>query len=144
MLTSSNVRSNFNPGDVVKVKRGYAKHFLLPRGLAIRVQGNEDVVNEHLNTWKEKDSEARKQAEAAFQDLNGKTIEISQKAGIGGSLYGSISPRDVVKIISTDKYKLNATDVQMNKIKLTGTYPIKIRLYSGIRASLTLEVTPQS
>lgn len=144
MLTSSNVKSNFKPGDIMGVRPGYAKHFLIPRGLALRVKGNEQMIQDKLDTWKQYDESARAQSALAFKSLNDTVLSIEQKSGVGGSLYGSISPRYIAQLISTDALKIHASDVHMERIKLTGTYPVKVKLYGGARASLTLEVKPQS
>lgn len=144
MLTNSNVKSNCKPGDVIGVKPGYAKHFLIPRGLALRVKGHENLIQERLDLWNKNDEQAKANSVLAFQELNGKTITVEQKAGLGGSLYGSISPKDIVNLIANDDFNIHASDIHMDKIKLTGTYPIKIKLYGGTKASLTLEVKPQS
>lgn len=130
-------------GDKVKASDGYARNFLFPKGLA--VEANAQTLTEYKN------SEASKQhkidvdianAKDAQSKLQGKTVRLTAKAGQNGRLFGSVTAKDVAEAITkqlgvaVDKRKLSVAD-----IKNFGTYSAEIKLYTGISATLTVEVS---
>jgi len=120
-----------------------ARNFLFPKGLA--VEANAQTLTEYKN------SEASKQhkidvdianAKDAQSKLQGKTVRLTAKAGQNGRLFGSVTAKDVAEAITkqlgvaVDKRKLSVAD-----IKNFGTYSAEIKLYTGISATLTVEVS---
>lgn len=142
ILTTSNIKANHGPGDIVDVKPGYAKHYLIPNRLAFRYQGNEHIVQQKISDWQTKDEANKKEADKAFDLLNNQNITIVQKSGLGGSLYGSVSPKDIVKIIAGKGIDIHPSKVQMQHIKLIGDYPVSVKLHSDRIASFTVTVKP--
>lgn len=143
VILKKDVKGLGKAGDKVKASDGYARNFLFPKGLA--VEANAQTLTEYKN------SEASKQhkidvdianAKDAQSKLNGKTVRLTAKAGQNGRLFGSVTAKDVAEAITkqlgvtVDKRKLSVAD-----IKNFGTYSAEVKLYTGISATLTVEVS---
>lgn len=143
VILKKDVKGLGKAGDKVKASDGYARNFLFPKGLA--VEANAQTLTEYKN------SEASKQhkidvdiatAKDAQSKLQGKTVRLTAKAGQNGRLFGSVTAKDVAEAITkqlgvaVDKRKLSVAD-----IKNFGTYSAEIKLYTGISATLTVEVS---
>jgi len=131
------------PGDVIEVKNGFARNYLVPQGLAVQwTRGGEKqvesikaarVAREHATIEEAQDLRARLQAA---------TVKLTVKAGEGGRLFGSVKNSDVADAVaaagigSVDKRKIEIT----SPIKLTGTHEATIRLRDDIVATITLQV----
>lgn len=142
VILKKDVKGLGKAGEKVKASDGYARNYLFPKGLA--VEANAQTLTEFKN------SEASKQhkidmeiasAKEAQQKLQGKTVKLHAKAGQNGRLFGSVTTKDIAAAIteqlsvSVDKRKLSSTD-----IKNFGTYSVEVKLYSGITATLSVEV----
>lgn len=142
VILKKDVKGLGKAGEKVKASDGYARNYLFPKGLA--VEANAQTLTEFKN------SEASKQhkidveiaaAKDAQAKLQGKTVKLTAKAGQNGRLFGSVTAKDVAEAISrqlsvqVDKRKLSVAD-----IKNFGTYSVEIKLYSGITATLSVEV----
>lgn len=143
VILKKDVKGLGKAGEKVKASDGYARNFLFPKGLA--VEANAQTLTEYKN------SEASKQhkidveiaaAKEAKAKLDGKTVRLTAKAGQNGRLFGSVTAKDVAQAISdqlgvaVDKRKLSVAD-----IKNFGTYSAEVKLYTGISATVTVEVT---
>lgn len=143
VILKKDVKGLGKAGEKVKASDGYARNYLFPKGLA--VEANAQTLTEYKN------SEASKQHKidveiAAAQDakakLDGKTVRLTAKAGQNGRLFGSVTAKDVAQAITeqlsvtVDKRKLSVAD-----IKNFGTYTAEVKLYTGISASVTVEVS---
>lgn len=143
VILKKDVKGLGKAGDKVKASDGYARNFLFPKGLA--VEANAQTLTEYKN------SEASKQhkidvdianAKDAQSKLNGKTVRLTAKTGQNGRLFGSVTAKDVAEAITkqlgvtVDKRKLSVAD-----IKNFGTYSAEVKLYTGISATLTVEVS---
>lgn len=142
VILKKDVKGLGKAGEKVKASDGYARNYLFPKGLA--VEANAQTLTEFKN------SEASKQhkidveiaaAKDAQAKLQGKTVKLTAKAGQNGRLFGSVTAKDVAEAIGqqlsvqVDKRKLSVAD-----IKNFGTYSVEIKLYSGITATLSVEV----
>ncbi|MGN0520611.1 MAG: 50S ribosomal protein L9 [Candidatus Fimenecus sp.] len=143
VILKKDVKGLGKAGEKVKASDGYARNFLFPKGLA--VEANAQTLTEYKN------SEASKQhkidvevaaAKDAKAKLDGKTVHLTAKAGQNGRLFGSVTAKDVAQAITeqlsvaVDKRKLSVAD-----IKNFGTYTAEVKLYTGIAATVTVEVT---
>ncbi len=137
------VKAQGKKGDIINVSDGYARNFLLPKGLAV------EATNNALNDLKgQKESEAfRKETEIAnAKDLAEKikavTVVLSAKAGENGKLFGSVTASDVAHELKMqhhvviDKKKFNLSD----GIKHTGITEVEIKIYPGISTTIKVEV----
>jgi large subunit ribosomal protein L9 len=129
-------------GDVVKVRDGYARNFLLPQRKALR------ATDENLKRFEaqradleKRNAEARTQAEKSGASVDGKTFVLLRSAGETGHLYGSVSARDVVEAASAEKIELPRSGVVLDKpIKLLGIYDVRVRLHPEVTVTVKLNV----
>ena len=129
-------------GELVNTSDGYARNFLFPRKLA----GQAD--SQALAELKNKESAEKHRIEteiAAAKEtaakLEGKTIKLSAKAGANGKLFGSVTSKDVAKAISDElKIDVDKKKVEVEDIKSFGVYPVEVKVYNGISASLYVSV----
>ena len=132
-----------NLGDVVKVKDGYARNFLIPHGKAKR------ATEENLKAFESRRAELEKaQAEllAKAQErgtkLDGLTLQITQKAGVDGRLFGSVTNYDVVEALKAQGFEVERSQVRMpaGPLKQVGEYPISIALHSDVVVTVNISV----
>ena len=128
-------------GEVVTVRDGYAKNFLIPQDKAI-VANKANLANLKNNISKINSNNEKKIAEAsaAMEILNGETFKIEIEANDEGILYGSINQQQVVQLISDKVNGIYADSIVMPQIKNLGEHSIKIRLYEDISAEINLSV----
>jgi large subunit ribosomal protein L9 len=132
-----------NLGDVVKVKHGFARNYLIPQGKAKR------ATPENIKALEARRAELETAAAAkltAAQEqagkLEGLTIQITQKAGVDGRLFGSVTNVDVVEALKAQGFAVNKADVRMpsGPLKQIGDYPLVVALHSDASANITVSV----
>ncbi|MBQ8079946.1 MAG: 50S ribosomal protein L9 [Oscillospiraceae bacterium] len=138
------VKGSGKKGETKNVADGYARNMLLPKGLAV------EATPENLNLLKGQQASAQHKidvdkanANEARAKLHEKTVTIKAKAGTGGRLFGSVTAAQVAQAV-TEQYgvRVDKKKVTLNsEIKAFGTFSAEIRLYSGISATVTVEVT---
>ncbi|MES1982592.1 MAG: 50S ribosomal protein L9 [Pseudomonadota bacterium] len=133
-------------GDVVKVKNGYARNFLIPKGMAKRAT----ETNKAEFAARRVELEAAEQAKLAeaqvrADKLNGVTVQIMQKAGVDGKLFGSVTSADVVAALAQQNLVVEKTQVRMGEghLKQIGDYPVTIALHSDVVAHITVSVVAE-
>ncbi len=134
-------------GDVVKVKNGYARNFLIPQGMAKRA--TEAAVAEFAARRAELEAaEAAKLADAQARaaKLNGMTVKIEQMAGVDGKLFGSVTNADIVAALAKQGINVEKAQVRMptGHIKQIGDHPIDIALHVDVVANITVSVVPEA
>ena len=143
LVLLQDVKALGKKGQLVNASDGYARNFLIPKGLA--KEANAQAMNEYKNAENSKKYKQEQEiaaANSAKAALDGKTLEIKTKAGKSGKLFGAVTTKDVALNIKQqfsldiDKHKIS-----MNDIKDLGTYSAKIKLYTGIMAEITVSVT---
>ena len=130
-------------GETVKVKDGYARNFLLPRGKALRAnETNKKKFEAQRATLEAKNAEARKGSEAEAKKLDGKTFVIIRQAGESGQLYGSVSPRDIAEAASSDTgVSVHRNHVELNTpIKTIGIYQVEVSLHPEVTVKVSVNV----
>lgn len=132
-----------NLGDVVKVRDGYARNFLIPQGKAKR------VTPENLAEFeKRRDELERQQAEklSAAQEkaakLEGLMVQITRKAGVDGRLFGSVTNFDVAEALMAQGIEVEKADIRMPQgpLKMVGDAQVQIALHSDVVAAITVSV----
>lgn len=130
-------------GDVVKVKDGYARNFLIPQGKAKR------ATSANLKHFEEKRAELEKAhaetlaaAQSRAEKLMGFTLEVSQKAGMDGRLFGSVTNADIADALNAQGFEVAKTEVRMptGPLKAIGEFPITIALHADVLAEITVAV----
>ena len=129
-------------GDVVKVKDGFARNFLLPRKKALRAtKENVKKFEGQKAQLEARNLAARKEAEAVATKLDKQSFIILRQAGETGMLYGSVSTRDISDAITAGGVTVNREQVVLDKaIKMLGLVDVKVQLHPEVRVSVTLNV----
>lgn len=129
-------------GDVVRVKDGFARNFLLPQGKALRATDDNRKQFESQRVQLEaRNLELKKEAEAVSTNLDGKSFTTIRQAGDTGQLYGSVSPRDIAEVITTGGFSVDRRQILIDKpIKALGLHEIRVQLHPEVVVKATLNV----
>jgi len=129
-------------GDVVSVKPGYARNFLLPRQKALRATKENILYFDGQKKVLETDNLKRKiDAEKVAKKADGLTVAIIRQASEAGQLYGSVTARDISEGITEKGFKVDRTQVRMDRnYKLLGLYPVKVYLHPEVVVSVTINI----
>lgn len=129
-------------GDVVKVKDGYARNFLLPKGKALRAtKANLTHFESQRAQLEAQNLELKKEAEAVTQKLNGQSFVALRQASEGGQLYGSVSTRDIAEIVTEGGFTVGRNQIDLERpIKTLGQHSVKIILHPEVTASIAINV----
>lgn len=129
-------------GDVVRVKDGFARNFLLPRGKALRATTENRTRFESMKSELQAKSQALKTEAGGVADkLNGKSFTVLRQASEAGQLFGSVSPRDLVHLISEAGYTVNRNQIALNTpIKTIGQHNVPLALHPEIETAITVIV----
>jgi large subunit ribosomal protein L9 len=120
-------------GDVVRVKDGFARNFLLPRGKALRATDENRTRFETLSF--------KSEAEQVAGKLGGKSFTILRQASEAGQLFGSVSPRDLISLLGEAGYRLNRNQIALNTpIKTIGQHKVPIILHPEVETSVSVVV----
>lgn len=133
------------PGDVVEVKDGYGRNYLLPRGHAIRwTQGAEKEVALIRRARAAREIRDLDQANEVAERLSGLDVRLSARAGKGGRLFGSITPTEIAAAVkSAGGPALDRRRIELpNTIKSTGSHQVKVRLHPEVTATFDVAVLP--
>jgi large subunit ribosomal protein L9 len=132
-----------NLGDVVKVKQGYARNYLIPQGKAKR------ATPENIELLEAKRAELERAAGerlAAAQEqaakLEGLRVQVSQKAGVDGRLFGSVTNADIVEALKAQGIAIEKSAIRMpdGPLKHVGEFPLVVALYLDVTANITVSV----
>ena len=131
-----------NLGDVVKVKEGYARNFLIPKGFAKRANAENMKVFEARRAELERvAAEKLAAAQAKAAKLEGLKVEICRKAGVDGRLFGSVSPADVAEALTAQGVEIDKSAVRMpDLLKTIGEFAIEVSPHADVVASVTVTV----
>ncbi len=129
-------------GDVVRVKDGYARNFLLPKGKALRATSDNKTRFESMRSDLEaKNTAAKGEAGTVASQLEGKVLVALRQAAETGQLFGSVSPRDIADMIEADGVKVSRSQVVLNApIKMIGSYKVPIALHPEVEVAVTVNV----
>ena len=130
-------------GDVVKVKDGYARNFLIPEGKAKRATPDNLKAFESRRAELEKaQSEQLAKAQERGAKLEGLTVQITQKAGPDGRLFGSVTNYDIVEALKKEGHEVERANIRMPQgpLKQVGEYPLQIALHTDVTATVKVAV----
>jgi large subunit ribosomal protein L9 len=129
-------------GDVVRVKDGFARNFLLPRGKALRATAENRTRFETMKTDLEARSLSLKsEAEQVAGKVDGKSFTILRQASESGQLFGSVSPRDLISLLGEAGFRLNRNQIALNApIKTVGQHKVPIVLHPEVETSINIVV----
>jgi large subunit ribosomal protein L9 len=129
-------------GDVVRVKDGFARNYLLPKGKALRATTANRARFENMKVELEaRNLEQRSEAEKIAKKLDGQNFSILRQAAEGGQLYGSVSPRDLTMLVSEKGFAVSRAQIALNTpIKTVGLHKVPISLHPEIEVSINVAV----
>jgi len=130
-------------GDVVKVKDGYARNFLIPQGKARRATPSNLAEFEKRRAELEKaQAVSLEDAQSRLERMNGLMLQIQRKAGVDGRLFGSVTNYDIVEALQAQGHTVERSAVRLPQgpLKAIGDYPIAIHLHTDVVANITVSV----
>jgi large subunit ribosomal protein L9 len=136
-----------NLGDVVKVKDGYARNFLIPQKMARRATQAAVAEFEVKRAELEKAAAEKLSAsQAQGEKLSGMTITIGQKAGVDGRLFGSVTNFDIAEALSKQGFAVEKAQVRMptGPLKTTGEHPVSVALHTDVVVEITIAVVGEA
>ena len=136
-----------NLGDVVKVKDGYARNFLIPQRMARRATTSAIAEFEVKRAELEKAAAAKLSAsQAQGEKLSGMTITIAQKAGVDGRLFGSVTNFDIAEALTKQGFAVEKAQVRMpvGPLKTTGDHAVAVALHTDVVAEITITVVGEA
>jgi len=143
VILLENIKNLGNIGDVVNVKRGHARNFLIKYGKALKASKiNIEIVNKKKVELNEKNTSLKKEAKKLYEIINKKSYKFFKRAKDNNELYGSIKPKEISKTIeSKDKIEIKPSQIDLNKeINKIANYEAKINLHSEVQALIHIEV----
>jgi len=136
-----------NLGDVVKVKDGYARNFLIPQKMARRATASAVAEFEAKRAELEKAAaEKLAAAQAQGDKLSGMTVTIAQKAGVDGRLFGSVTNFDIAEALSKQGFPVEKSAVRLptGPLKTTGEFPVAVALHTDVVSEITIAVVGEA
>ena len=129
-------------GDVVTVKPGYARNYLLPTGKALRAnKANLEKFEAERADREARNADAKATAESQAKGMDGLTVALVRAASEMGQLFGSVSSKDIAEAVSAAGHELDKRQVKMDKsIKTLGLFPVRVSLHAEVDATVTVNV----
>ncbi len=129
--------------DIVKVKNGYGRNFLIPQGIAVlATDSNKKMQAEEIKQSSFKEQKLRTEATATAEKLADVSVKVGAKAGESGKIFGSVTNIQLADALKKAGYDVDRKNIEMNEeaIKSLGTYTAKVRLFKEISATVSFEV----
>ena len=132
-------------GDIVHVKGGYGRNFLLPRKLAMAVtEGNKKVVEQERAAAVKRDAREQADAQQLGEMLSQITLSFARKAGESGALFGSVTSMDIAEALHKKGFEIDRRKVQLDEpLKQLGDFAVPVRLHKDVHVSVSVQVVPE-
>lgn len=132
-------------GEIVKVKAGYARNYLLPQGLAtLATKGNVKQIEQERAALLKKAAAERSAAEAQAGQMGSIALSFERKAGEGGTLFGSVTSMDIAEALKEKGYDIDRRRINLKEaIKETGDYTVRVKLHREVVLEVPVKVTPE-
>jgi large subunit ribosomal protein L9 len=143
LILTQEVSGLGTPGDVVEVKDGYARNYLVPRSLAVAwTKGGEKQVASIQKARGAREIKSLDEAQAVKARLEGKPVQLTAKAGASGRLFGAVTPADIASaVLAAGGPQLDRRKIELAQpVKSLGNHQLTVHLHEGVKATLTLEV----
>jgi len=129
-------------GDVVCVKNGFARNYLLPNKKALRAnEANRKLFETNRTKIEADNADRRSEAETASKDIDGKSIQLIRQASNVGALYGSVSARDIVEALEAEGAKVTKNQIVLDRpIKSIGVHEVKVALHPEVSVTVKVNV----
>jgi large subunit ribosomal protein L9 len=134
-----------HPGDIVTVSAGYARNFLLPRGIAFAAtEGNKKRISQEKARLEAAEAERRAGAEEIAKKLEEVSITFSARVGDEGKLFGSVTSADIAQQLEAQGYHVEKRQIDLHEpIKALGVYRVPVRLHADVRPEIKVWVIKQ-
>ncbi len=143
VILNQDIKELGKKGELVNVSDGYAKNYLIPRKLAVTADAT--AMNELKNRESSKAHKLaveKANAEAAAEKINGKTVNLTARAGTNGRLFGSVTTKDIAEKLKSDfGVAIDKKCLTVEDIRSCGTYECTVKVYTGIVAKIKVMVT---
>jgi large subunit ribosomal protein L9 len=132
-------------GEIVRVRAGYARNYLLPRKLAVQATtGNVKGIEQERAALLKKEAKERATAEAQSQQMSSLQLEFKRKAGEQGALYGSVTSMDLAEALKERGYEIDRHRIHLREpLKRVGEYTVPVRLHREVTIDLKVRVAPE-
>ena len=132
-------------GEIVRVRAGYARNYLLPRNLAVEATaGNVKGIEAERAALLKKEAKERATAEGQAQQIGSLQLEFKRKAGEQGALYGSVTSMDVAEALHERGYEIDRHRIHLREpLKRVGEYTVPVRLHRDVTIDLKVRVAPE-
>jgi len=141
-LLISDVEDIGRSGEVISVKSGFARNFLLPKQKAVPANAHTLRMQDRLKEERSKQADVdRKEAEELAAKLSGLTLKINAKVDAEGNMYGSVGYSDILELFEKEGLKMDRRNIGLNKpIKVTGNHPLTLKLKEGVTCVYNLQI----
>lgn len=145
VILREDVKALGRAGELVKVKPGYARNYLLPRGLAYEAtEGNKRRIAAEAKSREARASQDRAEAQKLAAELGGVRLTLAAKAGEGDRLFGSITAQDIAEALAREGHPVDRRKIELeHPIKQLGEHEVTIRLHAEVHASVRVTVVPE-
>jgi large subunit ribosomal protein L9 len=145
VILREDVKSLGKAGELVRVKPGYARNFLLPRGLAFEAtEGNKKRIAAETRARGARDQAERTEAERFAATLGAVTLTLKGKAGEEGKLFGSITAQDIADALAAQGHQVDRRRIELeHPIKTVGHHTVAVRLHSEVHAEVHVSVVAE-
>jgi len=142
VILSKDVKDLGKKGQAVEVSEGYARNFLLPRGLAvIATEGAVRSIEQEKQAVQRKKAREHQEAQQLAEKLNKSSIRITVRAGEGSKLFGSVTGADIASALSAQGILVDKRKIDLREpIKVAGTYKVDVKVYQETVATITVVV----
>ena len=132
-------------GEIVRVRAGYARNYLLPRNLAVEATaGNVKGIEQERAALLKKEAKERATAEGQSQQMGSLVLEFKRKAGEQGALYGSVTSMDLAEALKERGYEIDRHRIHLREpLKRLGEYTVPVRLHREVTVDLQVKVAPE-
>ena len=132
-------------GEIVRVAPGYARNYLLPKGLAlVATPGNLKQLENQRKIWAEKDAKELGEAQEIAARISAVALKATKKAGEAGTLYGSVTTAEIAEMLESQGVEVDRKKIVLAEpIKALGSYEITIKVFRKVEAKIALEVVAE-
>lgn len=145
VILTEEIRGLGGRGDVVQVKNGYARNYLLPKNLAREVTpGNLKVVEQQQKKWALLSQQEKTLAEEAAKRVEGTMVRITKRVGETGTLFGSVTANEIADALHAQGFEVDKRRIELDHpIKNLGVQEVEIKLHREVSAKIQVEVLPE-
>lgn len=141
VILTADVKGTGKKGDIVDVADGYARNFLLKKGLAtVATASNIHSTNQKKEAEAFHKAEEIKALKASAASLNGKSVSVKIKTGENGKLFGSVTSAHVADALKAQGFDIDKKKIKMDSVKALGSYPAEVRFMENVFAKITVVV----